>query len=210
MSMWRMRLTQFDVSCQRAVQSLGRSALAGPPITRKLSRSCAAKPSSRRRGVAASSCHSTRGAGEDDALGDAVAAVDCHRRGRHVQHLDLHLVGRPAVVGVDDADAVGDHRPRLSGVLLRAKIARKCPSGTLMTSPVPTSRICPAGISHVLGRREVEPAAPAVLYTGRGRRDAGGSRQTHGTIVQVPRCAGCGGAVHAAQVSSPIRSTSDA
>ena len=30
-----------------------------------------------------------------------------------VDHLDLHLVGRAAVVGVDDADAVGDHQPAL-------------------------------------------------------------------------------------------------
>ena len=33
--------------------------------------------------------------------------------------------------------------PRLSGVLLRAKMARKCPDGTSMTRPVGTSAICP-------------------------------------------------------------------
>ena len=44
---------------------------------------------------------------------DPIAGTDFDRRGRDVDHRDLQLVARPAVVGVDDADAVGDHEAAL-------------------------------------------------------------------------------------------------
>src|SRR5215213_9574805 len=48
------------------------------------------------------------GGGEDDALRQAVASANLDVCGREVQDLDHHFVCRPRVVGVDDADAVGD------------------------------------------------------------------------------------------------------
>src|SRR5690349_14131486 len=44
----------------------------------------------------------------DDALRDAIARFDGHGRGREVQHLDFDFISRPAIVRIDDADAVGN------------------------------------------------------------------------------------------------------
>ena len=51
--------------------------------------------------------------GEDDALRQAVAAADLDVGVRKVQDLDHHFVRRPRVVGIDDADAVGDLKTTL-------------------------------------------------------------------------------------------------
>src|SRR6266550_5314515 len=58
--------------------------------------------------------------------------------------------------------------PRLSGVLLRARMARKCPDGTSMTSPVGTSPICPGASLISCDAARSKPAASSVAYVGRG------------------------------------------
>src|SRR5258705_2794657 len=58
--------------------------------------------------------------------------------------------------------------PRLSGVLLRAKMARKCPDGTSMTRPVGTSAICPGASFTSCDAARSKPAASSVAYVGRG------------------------------------------
>src|SRR5574342_237693 len=58
--------------------------------------------------------------------------------------------------------------PRLSGVLLRAKMARKCPDGTSMTRPVGTSAICPGASLTSCDAARSNPAASSVAYVGRG------------------------------------------
>src|SRR5436189_5865407 len=57
--------------------------------------------------------------------------------------------------------------PRLSGVLLRAKMARKCPDGTSMTRPVGTSAICPGASLISCDAARSKPAASPVAYVGR-------------------------------------------
>src|SRR6476659_3410832 len=57
--------------------------------------------------------------------------------------------------------------PRLSGVLLRAKMARKCPDGTSMTRPVGMSAICPGASFISCAAARSKPAASSVAYVGR-------------------------------------------
>src|SRR2546426_3612224 len=57
--------------------------------------------------------------------------------------------------------------PRLSGVLLRAKMARKNPDGTSMTRPVGTSAICPGASLTSFDAARSKPAASPVAYVGR-------------------------------------------
>src|SRR5262245_4373421 len=57
--------------------------------------------------------------------------------------------------------------PRLSGVLLRAKMARKYPDGTSMTRPVGTSAICPGASLTSCDAARSNPAASSVAYVGR-------------------------------------------
>src|ERR1051325_2712015 len=59
--------------------------------------------------------------------------------------------------------------PGLRGVLLRAKMARKCPVGTSMTSPVGTSAICPGASLISCDAARSNPAASSVAYVGRER-----------------------------------------
>src|SRR4051812_49383430 len=58
-------------------------------------------------------------------------------------------------------------RPRFSGVLLRAKMARKWPVGTSMTRPVRTSTICRGGTVRSWAAARSKPADSSVPYTGR-------------------------------------------
>src|SRR4030095_1743870 len=58
--------------------------------------------------------------------------------------------------------------PRLSGVLLRAKIPRKCPVGTSMTRPVRTRATCRGLIVTSYAAARSNPAASVVPYVGRG------------------------------------------
>src|SRR5688500_387893 len=58
--------------------------------------------------------------------------------------------------------------PRLSGVLLRAKIARQCPVGTSMTRPVRTSAISRGRTVMSWAAAKSKPAASSVPYAGRG------------------------------------------
>src|ERR1051325_7956803 len=58
--------------------------------------------------------------------------------------------------------------PRLSGVLLRAKMARKYPDGTSTTRPVGTSAICPGASLMSCDAARSNPAASSVAYVGRG------------------------------------------
>jgi hypothetical protein len=46
-------------------------------------------------------------------LRQAVAAPDLHSLRREIQQGNLDLVSRPAIVRIDNADAVGDHQPAL-------------------------------------------------------------------------------------------------
>ena len=72
------------------------------------------------------SSHSTRGDGSRMPCAMRSPLRDLHRRGREVERRNLDLVGRAAVVGVDDADAVGDHQPALE----RRAAAREDARGT--------------------------------------------------------------------------------
>src|SRR6266511_1011183 len=58
--------------------------------------------------------------------------------------------------------------PRLSGVLLRAKMARKWPVGTSIMRPVRTSAICPGPMVTSEAAARSNPAASSVPYVGRG------------------------------------------
>src|SRR5262245_33034645 len=57
--------------------------------------------------------------------------------------------------------------PRLSGVLLRAKIARQCPLGTSIMRPVRTKTIRPGGTTTSCAAARSNPAASSVPYAGR-------------------------------------------
>src|SRR5262245_51719267 len=57
--------------------------------------------------------------------------------------------------------------PRLSGVLLRAKIARKYPVGTSMTRPVRIKVICRGATTTSWAAAKSKPAESLVLYLGR-------------------------------------------
>src|SRR5690606_15299336 len=59
-------------------------------------------------------------------------------------------------------------RPRLSGVLLRATIARQWPLGTSITRPVRTRTMRPGGITTSCAAARSKPAASSVAYAGRG------------------------------------------
>src|SRR6185295_16816497 len=59
-------------------------------------------------------------------------------------------------------------RPRLSGVLLRAKIPRKYPRGTSMTRPVGTRAIWRGATVTSADADRSNPADSAVAYVGRG------------------------------------------
>ena len=76
-----------------------------------------------------------------------IASFHLDRRIGNVEDLDFDLILWPAVVRSITPTPLATIKPFFSGVLLRANIPRKWPSGTAMMSPVPTSRIDRAGIS---------------------------------------------------------------
>src|SRR4030095_3209575 len=62
---------------------------------------------------------------------------------------------------------LGMTSPRVGGVLLRAKMPRKCPVGTSITSPVRIRVICPGGTVTSCAAARSNPAASSVPYAGR-------------------------------------------
>src|SRR6187551_1651017 len=75
--------------------------------------------------------------------------------------------------------------PRLSGVLLRAKIARKYPAGTSMTKPVRTRAICRGGTTTSCAAARSKPADSPVPYAGRGI--VGSSRRIRSRMASAYR-----------------------
>ena len=70
---------------------------------------------------------------------------------------DLHFVLRTAVVrDRRPPTPLATISPRFRGVLLRAKIPRKNPCGTSITSPVGTSRTVPGSTVTLRRRRQIE------------------------------------------------------
>src|SRR5688572_29902871 len=51
--------------------------------------------------------------GQHDALRQPVTPADLNVGAGEIQHLNHHLVRRSAIIGIDDADAVGDHQSAL-------------------------------------------------------------------------------------------------
>ena len=92
---------------------------------------------------------------------------------RDVQQLNLDLVRRAAIVGVDDADAVGDHQPALERRAAAGKYPEKVAVGHGNHQARPNQLDASGGNFHVNRCRQVEAGSPI----GGGFGQANGSVQ---------------------------------
>ena len=90
-------------------------------------------------------------------------------RGREIEHLDLDFVLRPGIIASRAPTPLATISPRLSGVLLRAKMPRKWPVGHLDDEAGGDEGDPPrAAPRRRRRRRDSKPPRPDVWYSGRG------------------------------------------
>jgi len=71
------------------------------------------------------------GRGEDDALGQAIAPFHLHFGATDVEHLNQDLVIWAAIIGIEDADAVGDEKSALERRAASGKNGQEMSGGHL-------------------------------------------------------------------------------
>ena len=121
--------------------------------------------------------------GDEEPLRQPIATRDLHWTLREVDHLDLHLVSRTAVVGVDDANAVGHHQAALH----RCAAARD-----------DCEKVAGRRLDHQARRDEHRPR-PAERRRPRSRPDRNRRRRRFDSAA-ARRSDGCGGSRRSALV----------
>ena len=83
-------------------------------------------------------------------MGQAITPLHLHFGATDVEHLDHHLVFRPAIVGIEDADAVGDDKSSLEWRAASGKNGQEMSGGHFDDQARPDERNLPGRQPHVL------------------------------------------------------------
>ena len=107
---------------------------------------------------------------QDDTLGETVAFLHINDRIGDVQRLNHDFIGRAAIVGINDPDAVGDHQSTLERRAASGENRQEMTGRHFDDEAGPDQDDLSRRHGHVVCRRQIEPGR----FTGAVRRECNG------------------------------------